>query len=224
MTKVKLPVGPGRTIKQERSRKTFNALVSTGFKLLQKNEFESLTIAGICRSAGYSVGAFYARFKGKDEFFAALVEQHLRDRTSARGRLLVKASREALIDTLIDDLVTSYWRRRGFWRAVLMRSAHDAAFFAPISQHGRVWVEDVTERIQQDAGRDLTEVERENIRFALHMVLGMINNRIVNRPRPSLLGHSSFVRNLTRAFRLVSDYEALMVRPARPARSRRSVT
>ncbi|MGD8340440.1 MAG: TetR/AcrR family transcriptional regulator [Gammaproteobacteria bacterium] len=204
------PKVPGRTIKQERSRKTYAALVAAGFRLLQKNEFESLTIAGICDSAGYSVGAFYARFQSKDEFFKALVDQHIRDRVSAHEQLFASASRDDLIDTLIDDLVTYYWRRRGFWRAVLMRSAQDSEFFAPINRHGKSFVKFVTKRLQSDLGRSFTRTERENLKFALHMVLAMINNRIVNRPRPSLIGHSSFVHNLTRAFRLVSDHDNLM--------------
>jgi AcrR family transcriptional regulator len=209
MPKQRSQEGPGRVIRQGRSRKTYKALVAAGFRLLQKNEFESITIADICRAAGYSVGAFYSRFDSKNEFFDALVEQHIRERASAHEQLLATESRDALIEAMIEDLVRYYWRRRGFWRAVLMRSAQDSKFFAPIQRHGRAFVSLVTERIESDVGRKLTDAERENLHFALHMVLAMINNRIVNRPRPSLIGQSSFVSRLTRAFRLVSDYDKL---------------
>ena len=217
MSKARSQEGPGRVIKQQRSRKTYEALVGAGFQLLHKNEFESITIADICRTAGYSVGAFYSRFESKNEFFEALVEQHIRDRVSAHERLLAIESPDALIDALIEDLVRYYWRRRGFWRAVLMRSAQDSKFFVPIQRHGRAFVSFVTERIESDVGRKLTDTERENLHFALHMVLAMINNRIVNRPRPSLIGQSSFVSNLTRAFRLVSGYDTLTGSKKRPA-------
>jgi AcrR family transcriptional regulator len=209
MTKDKSLEGPGRTIRQERSRRTYEALVATGFKLLEKHEFESITIARLARAAGYSVGAFYARFNSKDEFFEAMVAHHLQDRSSARQQLLETASRDTLMGILIEDLVAYYWRRRRFWRAVLMRSAHDPEFWAPINQSAREFVALLLARIQSDAGRRLTKSERENIRFAIHMVLSMVNNRIVNRPRPSLIGHSTFVDNATRAFHLVSDYDRL---------------
>jgi len=210
MTEANSSTGPGRLIRQERSLKTYETFVATGFKQLHDREFESLTIAGLCRAAGYSVGAFYARFTDKDEFFEALVAQHLADRNEARDHLLETVSPDALLDELIKDLVQYYWRRRGFWRAVLMRSARDPVFFEPINRHGAEFVEIVSARIASDAGRPLMAQESANIAFALHMVLGMINNRIVNRPRPSLIGHATFIQNLTRAFRLVSGYDGIV--------------
>lgn len=204
-----MPVSPGRTIRQERSRKTYEALVITGFKLLEKREFESITIAELAGAAGYSVGAFYARFESKDEFFEAMVAHHIRVRLRAHQRLFATASRETLVDAIIGDLVKYYWRHRRFWRAALLRSTNDPEFWAPLNEAAQGFVASLMDRIEKDSGRPLTEQERSNIRFAIHIVFGMVNNRIVNRPRPSLLGHSTFIENLARAFRLVSDYAHL---------------
>jgi AcrR family transcriptional regulator len=201
--------GPGRKIRQARSRRTYQALIDAGFRLLESEEFESLTIAGIAEEAGYSVGAFYSRFESKDEFFEAMVAHHIAERTAERARLLATESRDTLISALIDGLVRHYWRRRRFWRAVLMRSTNDPEFWAPINASAQEFVGQLTMRIESDAGRKLSETEISNIRFAIHMALGVINNRIVNRPNPSLNGRSAFVKNLTRAFMLVSDYDRL---------------
>lgn len=204
------PPGPGRKITQARSRKTYEAFVATGFRLIEKHELESITVAGLSEAAGYSVGAFYARFESKDEFLEAMVAKHIRERSDARKRILAEVTREELVGSLIGELVRYYWRRRRFWRAVLMRSAHDPEFWVPINQSAREFTSSLIARMRNDAGRELTDTEIANIRFAIQMVLGMINNRIVNRPRPSLVGHSTFVRNLVRAFRLVADYDRLM--------------
>ena len=209
MEKTRLPEGPGRTIRQDRSRRTYRSLLAAGFALLETSEFEAITIAAIAKQAGYSVGAFYARFRNKDEFFDAMLAEHIRERSEARRKLLDDTSHDRLVDDLIEDLVGYYWKRRGFWRAVLMRSAHDPEFFAPIRESSREFVDLLTKRLQTDANRRLSKTERANIRFAAHMVLGMVNNRIVNRPQPSLIGHSTFVANLSRAFRLVSGFDAL---------------
>lgn len=209
MTKSQLQDSPGRQIRQARSRRTYDALVASGFRLLEKVEFEDITIAGLSEAAGYSVGAFYARFESKDEFFSAMVAKHIEVRTRARNELLETASHEELIGRWIEDLVRYYWKHRGFWRAVLMRSTNDPDFWAPVDRNGREFVQRLTARIQTDLGRELTKTESTHIRFAIHMILSMVNNRIVNRPRPSLIGHSTFVENLTRAFRLVSGYDSL---------------
>lgn len=200
---------PGRTIRQARSRKTYEAFIASGFRLLEKVEFEDITIAGLADAAGYSVGAFYARFESKDEFFAAMVAKHVDVRTRARDELLETASHDKLVGEWIEDLVRYYWKHRGFWRAVLMRSTNDPGFWAPIDRIGRDFVSLLTARIERDIGRDLTKTESTNVRFAIHMILSTVNNRIVNRPRPSLIGRSTFVQNLTRAFWLVSGYDSL---------------
>ena len=70
----------GLNIMQKRSKKTYDALIKTGFRLLKKREWDSITVAELSQSAGYSVGAFYTRFRSKDEFFDALVVHHFKIR------------------------------------------------------------------------------------------------------------------------------------------------
>jgi len=74
---------PGRNIMQKRSKKTYDALIKTGFRLLKKREWDSITVAEISRSAGYSVGAFYTRFRSKEELLDALADHHRKARKAA---------------------------------------------------------------------------------------------------------------------------------------------
>jgi AcrR family transcriptional regulator len=221
MTNVPLPLGPGRTIRQDRSRKSYEAFVATGFKLLENHEFDAITIAELAQRAGYSVGAFYARFQSKDQFFEAMVAHHIQERSRARQRILANAPRDTLIGALIKDLIDWYWRRRRFWRAALLRSVRDPDFWEPINRSAQEFVVAVTTRIQLDVGRQLTQSESANVVFAIHMVLGMVNNRIVNRPRPSWIGNETFAEDLTRAFLLVSEYESLNAGDSAAQRRRR---
>jgi AcrR family transcriptional regulator len=210
MSNVRAPTGLGRAVRQKRSRKTYDALISTGFKLLEKREFEAITVAELVHAAGYSVGAFYSRFRSKDEFFEALVAHHLEERARAREVLLERSANDEWIAAHIDDLASYYWRRRRFWRAALVRTGHDPSFWAPIRRHAQVMYDVLVARIQRDAGRKLTKEECTNIRFAFQLVLSAVNNRIVNRPRPSFIGQADFIAYLVRAFRLVSEYDRLI--------------
>ncbi|HEX5418461.1 MAG TPA: TetR/AcrR family transcriptional regulator [Gammaproteobacteria bacterium] len=212
MNNVRAPAVLGRAVRQKRSQKTYDALISTGFKLLEKREFEAITIAALAEAAGYSVGAFYSRFQSKDEFFEALVAHHLEERARARQMLLESSPRHHWIEAVIDDLVTYYWKRRRFWRAALVRSGHDPSFWEPIRQHARDNYESLVARIQRDARRPLSKKECTNVRFAFQLVLSAVNNRIMNRPRPSFIGQADFIAFLVRAFRLVSEYDKLVVR------------
>jgi len=65
------------------------------------------------------------------------------------------------------------------------------------------------ERIAARAKRPLNDAEQTNVRFAIQLVLGTINNTIINRPGPIFMEQALFVDNLARAFRLVSGYDEL---------------
>jgi hypothetical protein len=65
-------------------------------------------------------------------------------------------------------------------------------------------------RIRARIRRPLTSVEDANVRFAFQVARGAVNNAIINRPGPLVMGQAAFIDNLERAFRLVSGYDRLM--------------
>jgi hypothetical protein len=67
--------------------------------------------------------------------------------------------------------------------------------------------------MSKSANRTLTKEEETNVRFAVQIALGIVNNTIINRPGPIFMGQTLFVDNLTRAFRLVSGYDTLVAAP-----------
>jgi AcrR family transcriptional regulator len=198
-------------IRQKRSQKTYEALIATAFKLLEKREFDDISVAELTQKAGYSVGAFYARFKSKDELFDAMVVSHIEDRSTARKKLFAVAPDTTLVRELMAETVNYYWARRRFWRAALIRSIRDLDFWEPLRKLGHELADMLIERIATRAKRPLTEAEQTNVRFAIQLVLGTINNTIINRPGPIFMEQALFVDNLARAFRLVSGYDELAV-------------
>ena len=201
---------PGLSIKQNRSKKTYDALITKCFQLLKKRDFDSITVADLSRSAGYSVGAFYARFRSKDEFFDAMVTHHLVDRKAFLEQLFSTFQNDDLIDELIEDMVHYFWINQKFWRAALVRSMRDPEFWAPIRQSGHDLADKVVARLSEQANRPLTDLEETNVRFAFQITLGTINNTIINKPGPIFMNQKLFVEKLIRAFRLVADYDNII--------------
>ena len=213
----------GKRIKQKRSQKTFDALIGTAFKLLERREFDDISIADLTKQAGYSVGAFYARFESKDELFDAMVLQHMDDRRRVRARQFDTLPDDELIRALLKDTVHYYWNRRRFWRAALIRSTREPDFWEPLRKLGHEFADAIIGRIVERLGRPLTPAEETNVRFAVQLAFGAINNAIINRPGPVFLGQEVFVDNLVRAFGLVSGYDELLglkPRATRPAAAR----
>lgn len=222
MKSANLSGAPGRKIAQKRSQKTYDALITTTFKLLEKREFDDISIAELALQAGYSVGAFYARFRSKDELFDALVVRHLADRTKARDQLFSTLPDAELIEGLIEETVRYYWSRRRFWRAAMVRSMRDPSFWEPIRKQGIRFSELLLARIVTRARRPLTETDEINVRFAVQLALGTINNAIINRPGPIFMEEAWFVENLSRAVRLVSGYDDLVAPGGVPAKRAKS--
>ena len=203
---------PGLGIKQSRSMKTYDALIRTGFNLLKKHDFDSITVAQLSQSAGYSVGAFYARFRSKDEFFDAMIAHHLENRVTALDHLLSTAHKDVLFDELIKEMVHYLWINRNFWRAALVRNMRDPEFWAPVRQSGHDLANRIIGIISEQANRPLTDLEETNVRFGFQITLGTINNTIINQPGPIFMNQRLFAEELTRAFRLVTDYDNIMKR------------
>ena len=200
----------GLAIKQERSKLTYDALITAGFKLLEEHDLQDISIAELAKQAGYSVGAFYARFRSKDEFFDALIEQHLVNRTATQKDLYTRLSRETLVSELMINLVNYYWEHRKFWRAVLVRSVRETELWDPMRQHRIDATARFLSRVEMETKRPLTGEEIANIGFAFQVVLGTIDSTVINRPGPLFMNQKQFIEGLTRTFSLVSGLGTLL--------------
>jgi AcrR family transcriptional regulator len=200
---------PELRIRQKRGQITYDALIDTAFSLLAEKEFDEISIAELAQKAGYSVGAFYARFTSKDELFDAMVQQHVQNRRKVRRRQFGEINDVGLLHELLDETVRYYWGRRRFWRACLIRSIREPAFWTPMRKLSHEFADALLGRLGARAGRALTREEDANVRFAVQLAFGLINNTILNRPGPFFLEQELFIENLVRAFKLVSGYDEL---------------
>ena len=199
----------GPVAKQRRSQITYNKLIEAGFKLLETRDFDSISIAEIAKKAGYSVGAFYARFENKEEFFLALVHKHNAGRQEAMDNFFSKNRDRDLIGLYVQQTVKRLWNARFFWRAALRRSLDDADFWIPFRALSHRVADNFVKAKSDEIGRPLTKTEEMDIRFALQIVLGTINNAMTNRPGPLMPEHRDFQKRLVEAFRLVSHYDEI---------------
>jgi hypothetical protein len=89
----------------------------------------------------------------------------------------------------------------------MIRSMRDPDFWTPIRKLSHEFADALIERVGARRGRALSAQEDANLRFAVQMTFGTINNTILNRPGPFFMDQALFVGNLVRAFRLISGYD-----------------
>ena len=191
--------------KQDRSRKTRDALMAATWKLLQAHPWQAISINDIVKAAGSSVGAFYSRFTDKEALLEAMGAEWLEARWVHRAEGFASLQPEE--DFAAYAILSSYnhlLRYQNFWRAVLVKGATDPVFWEPFRASGRQTMQLTIDCHRHRIGRELTEEETGNIRFAFQMANGVINNGIVNRPGPLLPGTPEFEAALVRGFKAVS--------------------
>ena len=197
----------GHRIKQKRSQLTYDALIAAGFRLLEKEDLENITVAELAKEAGYSVGAFYARFSSKDQFFDALLQDHLELRTESQKHLFSTCPMESMIHQYIDNMVRYYWGRRNFWREVMKRSMREPEFWDPIREQWFIITNSCIARLTSEIGRPLTEEEEENLSFAFQITLGVVNNTLLEQSGPVMLNQQWCVDHLERVFKLSTGFD-----------------
>jgi len=93
---------PGRTLKRrQRSEVTRTRLIQSAEKIFARDGFEAAKLEEIASDAGYTRGAFYANFAGKEDLFFALLEREASSRIKIARKQLDKAwPPEDKLDTL----------------------------------------------------------------------------------------------------------------------------
>jgi AcrR family transcriptional regulator len=69
---------------QDRSRRTYEAILEATEALLREKSFEEITVLEIVRTGGVSIGSFYARFASKESLLPVLYQRY-EERISKRA-------------------------------------------------------------------------------------------------------------------------------------------
>ena len=194
--------------KQTRSRKTRDALLAAGWKLLVKCSWDRLSVNDIVAEADSSVGSFYSRFADKDSYFDSLAAQWLERRRTQSQALYGRLScTEDYADALVMDVYRSVIGSRNFWHAAIIRGVSVPEFWVPFRESGLRRIKEFIRLRTEELGRELSAQEIRDVRFAFQMVNGVINNGILNRPGPIMLETREFEVALLRSFRAVAGLQ-----------------
>jgi AcrR family transcriptional regulator len=82
-SKTRISIAPGTQVRSrqtERTETTRRKLLAAAERIFARDGFEAARLEDIAAGAGYTRGAFYANFAGKEEIFFALLEQWVQER------------------------------------------------------------------------------------------------------------------------------------------------
>ena len=116
--------------RQERSRRSRDAVLAAALALFARNGFEATTIDDIARHAGVAVGGFYLHFRSKRQVLQVLVDSLLSELDARLGTLDDPARLpEQLVTMTFDSPYAGVYRA---WREAVLRDPSIAALDAEI--------------------------------------------------------------------------------------------
>jgi AcrR family transcriptional regulator len=95
---------PVRLNRREAKRRTHERLLAAARKVFLERGFHGTSVAEIADEAGYTTGAIYSNFGGKDDLFLAMLDVELADRAVAQRDILDAGSFEGLARAAARDL------------------------------------------------------------------------------------------------------------------------
>lgn len=107
---------------QKRSRDSYDRLVAAGMSAAEEEGFAGTSIQSICRRAGLTTGAFYARFDSKDALGTAFASVLAGEVEAVIEGFEISAQEDRPLQAvrqLLRDSVQTYERRAGLLRTTL---------------------------------------------------------------------------------------------------------
>ncbi|TCN44680.1 TetR family transcriptional regulator [Kribbella orskensis] len=121
----------------ERRAQTTNRVLDAAAAEFARRGFHAATIDDIARTAGYTKGAVYANFAGKDALILALIDRHLEDQLAQLDLLLANTSTADLRTSLRNAAVEQNAAGGPFGLLMLefwLYAARDAAAKASLAE------------------------------------------------------------------------------------------
>ncbi len=116
---------PVHAPRQDRSRRTLEAILEATEKLLERRAFGDISIAEIVLKSGSSTGSFYARFPTKDALLPALYARYhaaIPERVTRLGAALARKplTLRRACRLIVDEFAASFEDRENLMRAIVI--------------------------------------------------------------------------------------------------------
>lgn len=178
------PKPPRRLRRDEQQRHIRAQLLDAAERVFARQGYQGASIQAIAAEAGYSHGAIYSNFNGKEDLFLVLVEERVDARLArvyqaadaelSRGATPLEAARRFV--AMLQQEQHAYLLMVDFWNQAV-REPKAAARFAERHARLRALIGRIVEGIARDTGAELT-LPRDQAATAL---IALVNGLTIER-------------------------------------------
>lgn len=169
-----------RSPQQTRSQESLERILDAAETLIAEKGFEQTTVAEIVRLANSSVGAFYGRFREKDDLLRCLHDRFTEQAIATTDSVLDPkrwnglSIREILEET-IPFLIDVYRERLGLLRAFLIRESVDPEFAKGLPGHRHLATK-LRELVLARRAEMSHPAPAQAVEVMLQLICGTLNN------------------------------------------------
>jgi AcrR family transcriptional regulator len=183
------PKRPRRLRRTEQRQLTRAQLLDAAERVFARQGFQGASIHAIAAEAGYSHGAIYANFDGKEDLFLVLVEERIDARLArvyqaadaelSRGATPLEAARRFV--AMLQQEREAYLLLVDFWNQAV-REPKAAARFAERHARLRALIGRIVEGIARDTGAELTHPRDQVATAMIALANGFTIERLADPP------------------------------------------
>jgi AcrR family transcriptional regulator len=121
-----------RVTRLESKARTREGLIAAARRVFLERGFHAATLEEIADDAGYTKGAVYSNFVGKDDLFLAVLEEHYTERAKAYQAIMVgEPTIEETFRATARFMLDAYAREPAWWPLLSEFSTHASQHPAP---------------------------------------------------------------------------------------------
>jgi AcrR family transcriptional regulator len=172
---------PPARLRRPRRGEVRERLLETALTVFTERGYDGSTLDQVAAAAGFSKGAVYSNFAGKDELFLALMDRQVEDYV-ARIRSALQGTRDDSSGRLTGDALTGMLTQDRDWQLLFLdyvgRAARDPHMSAHLAEH-RAHIRDlVAESVRDVLGEGHNGLDVASIAV---MLLALSNGLAIER-------------------------------------------
>lgn len=168
---------------QARSRATQARFMDAANRLLEHRAWDAISVEAIVEEADLSIGAFYKRFRAKDDVLAAYVEQGLEEgRAQAVKLLAIQGGLSQRVRSLVEMLALGWSLRANVVRAA--KALRSETHIQALRAESAATLSRITNWLLERRAEFRHPNPETAIAMAFHLPLGALQAALMDRQHP----------------------------------------
>jgi AcrR family transcriptional regulator len=178
-----------RAPSQVRSRASMETLLDIGKRLIEERGIDDCSMNDVAAAAGSSIGSLYFRFGNRERFISEVMQRQIEAARQDFARIASDVrdsaqSPDRVVLAVVGWLVRIFSENQGLLRSQLRRALEKPEVWRPFQDLAREVVGGTVKLLSTSRQIKADRDWEMHVRIAMQIVIGTLNNILINKPGP----------------------------------------